>query len=258
MPRGSTHPASLAGKRILVTGAGTGIGAAIAQALGASGAHVAVHYRRSRKEAGEVVRRIVEGGGKAELFQADLTKRASREGLVPAVVRRLGGLDALVNNAGWVVDYKDFRQLRDKAWDQTFELNAKAAFFLAQAAWPHLEKAGGGRIVNISTAAVRYSGGASSVHYVASKAALEAVTLSLAKIGAPVNILVNAIRCGVIATDMHARIAGYDRAKFVKRAKQVPLGRAGQPEEVAGLVSYLVGATGAFVTGQIIAISGGD
>lgn len=258
MPATTAFP-GLAGKRVLVTGASSGIGAAIARLLGEQGACVAVHYRQGEEGARRVARAIAKAGGRAEPIKADLGNARARSRLVPAAVRALGGLDILVNNAGWAVGYEDFRTLPEDSWHRTFAVNAAAPFVLSRLAWGHLEKAAdGGRIINISSAAVRYGGSPSNVHYVASKAALEGLTVSLAKHGAPAGIRVNAIRCGVTDTPMPTRLPGYDRRKFLKRARMVPLGRAGQPEEIAAMAAFLASAAGSFITGQIIAVAGGD
>jgi len=249
----------LAGRRALVTGASTGIGLAIAGALAAAGARVGLHHRRPASAMTEVLAKLPAAAGSPPLaLQGDLTDPSVPARLVADFVAQAGGLDILVNNAGGVYGYTDFRQLAAADWDATFALNVTAPMLLARAAWPQLQAAGGGRIVNISTAAVGYAGSARSLHYVAAKAALEATTRTLAKEGAADGILVNAVRCGVIATDMHKRIDGYDEARWRERLKLVPLGRAGEPEEVANLVLLLAGPGGGFITGQIVGVTGGE
>jgi len=251
------HP-GLAGRRALVTGASTGIGLAIAWALVAAGACVGLHHRRPATEMTAVLDELRAGGGAVHPLQGDLTDPAVPARLVADFVALAGGLDLLVNNAGGVYGYTDFRDLSEADWNATFALNVTAPMLLTRSAWPHLQATGSGRVVNISTAAVGYAGSARSVHYVAAKAALEATTRTLAKAGAADGILVNAVRCGVIATDMHARIDGYDTARWQERLKLVPLGRAGTPEEVAEMVLFLLGPHGAFVTGQIVGVTGGE
>ena len=250
--------APLSGRRALVTGAGTGLGAAIAVALAAAGASVGIACRSSAAGANAVVERIRAAGGTAHLLLADLLDPASRDALVDSFVAAAGGIEILVNNAGGTDGYVDFRELGEESWDRTMDLNAKAPLWLSRAAWPHMERAGGGRIINIGTAAVRYGGNAKGAHYVASKAALEGLTTTLARAGLSSNILVNAIRCGMFDTEMYRHIEGYTEEQYRRRQSQIPLGRAGRPEEVAAMVVLLAGEGGGFITGQIITVAGGD
>jgi 3-oxoacyl-[acyl-carrier protein] reductase len=164
-------------------------------------------------------------------------------------------LDGLVNNAGAVIGAVPFTELDESAWGQTFLLNAESPFFLAQAAFKHMQKAGEGRIVNISSVGVKFGGSPRTLHYSAAKAALEAVTLSLAKAGAAHHILVNAIRPGVIATSFHTVKS---KQEWDARVQLIPLKRAGSPLDVARMVLYLLSSGGDFITGQVFAVSGGE
>lgn len=248
----------LEGLRVLVTGASSGIGLGIARKFAFGGAVVGLHHRRPQTDLRSDLSALKECDGKVIPLQADLLVASERDKLVERFVAAAGGIDALVNNAGAVKDYRHFRELPAAAWDETMAINATAPFALSQAAWPHFESNGSGRIINISSAAVGYGGGPNGVHYVAAKAALEGVSKALSKAGAAQNILVNTVRCGVIETPMHARIEGYDAAKYADRVTRIPVGRAGLPDEVADLVAFLVSAKGAFITGETISISGGD
>lgn len=247
---------SLKGRRALVTGAATGIGAAICRLLADQGATVGLHYHSSEDAARALATET--GDGRVIPLHADLCDPASRDSLVPHFVEAVGGIDILVNNAGGLAEFAPFTEVSQTGWEQTMALNAGAPFFLAGAVWPHLTAQRFGRIVNISSAAVRYGGSAAGVHYVAAKAALEAITTALAKEGARHNVLVNTVRCGLIASGMHRRVPNYSDERFVERAGMVPLGRAGQPAEVAALVAMLCADEGAFITGQCIAVAGGD
>ena len=245
----------LAGRRVLVTGASAGIGAATARLLGERGAVVGVHFNNGAVAAEGIARDIADGGGRAELLRADLLDESASGRLVAEAVARLGGLDALVNNAGGPMRRLELLEMNRAAWRDTFTLNAEAPFFLARDAFAHLQAHGGGRIVNVSSIGVKYGGSASTLHYAAAKAALENLTLGLARAGAPYRVLVNAVRPGVIATRAHDEVPADVRAA---RIGKIPLGRAGQPREVAEMIAFLLSAGGDFITGQILAVSGGD
>lgn len=249
----------LEGRRALVTGASSGIGLAIATALAAAGATVGLHHRRPAAELATTLAKMRQAARAPVIpVPGDLTDPAVQDQLVDDFTAEAGGLDILVNNAGGLYGYRDFRDLDRADWEQTFALNVTAPAMLARAAWPHLLAAGGGRIVNISTAAVGYGGSGRSLHYGASKAALEAVSRTLAKEGAGDGILVNTVRCGVIDTEMHSRVDGYDPARWRRRLELIPLGRPGRAEEVARMVLHLLGPGGDFITGQTISVSGGE
>jgi len=245
----------VAGKRILVTGASSGIGAATAELLAAEGAAVGVHYHRKKAEAQKLIEKIRAAGGLAEGFEADLLNREARARLVPEAIERLGGLDGLVNNAGAVIGAVPFTELDESAWDQTFLLNVESPFFLAQAAFSHMQKTGGGKIVNISSIGVKFGGSPRALHYSAAKAALEAVTLSLAKAGAAHRVLVNAIRPGVIESSFHTVKS---RQEWEARVAQIPLKRPGTPLDVARMILFLLSPAGDFITSQIFTVSGGE
>lgn len=243
------------GKRILVTGASSGIGAATAELLAAEGAVVGVHYHRKKAAAQKLIEKIRAAGGRAEGFEADLLNRGARARLVPEAIGRLGGLDGLVNNAGAVIGAVPFLELDETAWSQTFLLNVESPFFLAQAAFAHMQKAGGGRIVNISSVGVKFGGSPHTLHYSAAKAALEGVTLGLAKAGAAHRVLVNVIRPGVIETPFHTIKS---RQEWEARVAQIPLKCPGTPLDIARMVLFLLSPAGDFITGQILAVSGGE
>lgn len=249
---------SLKGKRALVTGASTGIGAAIAEHLARYGALVGVHYRNSREEAQAVVERVRHLSGWGELFQGDLLDAEVQQSLVDKFVTECGGIDILINNAGANYAYTHFSELDGKAWDNTFTLNVKAPFYLSGRAFQHMKESGGGRIVNISSVNVKYGGSAYNLHYGASKAALDNLTIGFAREGAKFNILVNSIRCGVIETLIHKKVKGYTKKHFQRRVNMVPLKRAGKPIDIARMALFLASEAGNFITGEIFTVAGGD
>src|SRR2546426_2595757 len=201
--RTTADAGQIGGKRILVTGASSGIGAATADLLSSEGATVGVDYYRKKAEAQKLIEKIRAAGGRAEGFEADLLSRDARSRLVPEAIERLGGLDGLVNNAGVVIGPAPFLELDEAAWSQTFLLNVESPFFLSKEAFRHMQEAGGGKIVNISSVGVKYGGSPHTLHYSAAQAALEGGPLGLGKAGAPPPGIVHALPPGGIQTPFH-------------------------------------------------------
>lgn len=243
------------GKRILVTGASSGIGACIADLFGSYGAVVGVHYRSNKKGALDVVSNINKQGGKAEAFQGDLLLASVRGNLIKSFIDVFGGIDVLVNNAGGVYGSKHFLELDEKSWDDTFALDAKAPFFLAKDAFSIMKEQGGGKIINISSISAKYGGSPQTLHYGAAKAALDSLTVGLARAGAQYNILVNSIRGGFVDTPFHKKIG---RSDLEDRIQLILLKRAGQPIDVARMVIFLASSAGDYITGEIFTVAGGD
>jgi 3-oxoacyl-[acyl-carrier protein] reductase len=249
---------NLQNKKILVTGASSGIGASIAETLAGAGATVGIHYNKNKTVADQLLAKLKNNKGKAFLVHGDLLKKHFQSILVDNFINKAGGLDVLVNNAGAVFDYKNPLELPDVSLDRTFSLNFKAPYYLSARAFEHMKRNGGGKIINISTVAVKYGGSLKGLHYVASKAALESLTRGFSREGARYNILVNSIRCGLIETDMRKKIKGYSEKRFKERIKMIPLGHPGKASDVADMVLFLCSDSGNFITGDTLTVAGGD
>lgn len=250
----STAQLDLSGRRVLITGSSGGIGAATAQLAAARGASVALHCRTRCDDARRHVEALRKAGTTAVLFEGDLTDRVFRSNLVRSAIDALGGLDGLVNNAGGA-DSCAILDLTEEALEAAFSLNVHAPLLLARDALAHMRDHGGGRIVNISSIGVKYGGSGTTLHYSAAKAALELATVGLAKAGAPYQVLVNTVRPGVLRTAAFARTSSED---FAKRVGLIPVKRPGEPGEIAEMIAFLLSPAAAFITGQTLAVSGGD
>jgi 3-oxoacyl-[acyl-carrier protein] reductase len=246
---------ALQGKRVLITGSGSGIGACMAELFADYGGVIGVHYHRSEEGARKVIAGIRKRGGSAFPVRADLMDPDACQDLVPRFVEMVGGIEVLVNNAGAVHGHLHFLEMDRESWESTIALDLTAPFFLARAAFGYMKEHGGGRIVSISSIAAKYGGSAETIHYGAAKAGLEAVTRTLARAGARYGILVNAIQPGVIDTDFHRKIG---RGSLKERVKHIPLGRAGTPLDVARLCLFLASEGGDYITGQVYGVTGGD
>jgi 3-oxoacyl-[acyl-carrier protein] reductase len=243
-------------KRVaLVTGASRGIGRSVAEALAEAGYAVAVNFATRRQDAEAVVAAIRERGGVAVAIAADVSQRAAVEAMFSAVDAQLGRLDALVNNAGIGRRVDRLTDIDDDTWRRTLAVNLDGAFFCMRAAIPRMKAAGGGRIVNVSSGAAK-TGGAIGAHYAASKAGLLALTAKAARELARDRIAVNAVLPSVIETDMMEALAPDAAARERLRA-QFPIGRFGQPAEVAAVVRFLVADAPDYLTGECINLRGG-
>ncbi|MBI3947087.1 MAG: SDR family oxidoreductase [Armatimonadetes bacterium] len=242
------------GKRVLVTGASTGIGAATAKVFGAAGAIVGVHYHRSEAAARQVAADIQAKGARAILLRGDLMQEAACSDTVNGFAEEAGGLDVLVNNAGGLLLRKPVLEYDTQAFNDTFLLNVTSAFLCSRAAIPHLQKAGGGSILFLSSIATRF-GPPGVAPYAAAKAALNGFAMSLAREQAPDNIRVNAVAPGVIDTPFHAATPP-ERMAALK--EMILMKRVGQPEEVAEVILFLASDMARYITGECIDINGGQ
>ena len=237
-------------KVVLVTGAGRGLGAATAERLAQDGWDVVVNYRATA-EGAESVRTTVEAmGQRALVVKADVTRWDEVQAMVAQTLEELGSLDAVVNNAG-IYRRATLDQVEPEDWHETLDVNLTGTYYVLKAAMPHLPS--GGRVVNFASI-LGAMGSKHGAHYAATKGGVIALTKSLAKEWAPRGILVNCVAPGAIETDMIGRDSPEERAA---RNKQIPLGRVGQPHEIAGVVSFLLGPDSSYVTGHVVHVNGG-
>jgi 3-oxoacyl-[acyl-carrier protein] reductase len=239
-------------KVALVTGAGRGIGRAVALRLARDGFDVGINYHRGREGAEEVRRTIEVLGRRAVMVRADVASRGEAEAMAHRVVEELGGINVLVNNAG-IYHRTTVGELDLEAWSRTLAVNLSGAFHCSMAVLPAMRKAGGGRMVNVSSQ-LALRGTDHGPDYAASKAGLLGLTKSLALELAPLNITVNAVAPGTIETDI---IAHYTEADRAERRRTIPLGRIGTPEEVADAVAFLASEDSRYITGATLLVTGG-
>lgn len=243
---------TLVGKVALVTGGSRGIGRAIALKLAENGADIAINYAGNTAAAEEVKAAIEQMGRKALLIQCSVADTDGVQAMVNQVVKELGRLDILVNNAGITRDGLLMR-MKEADWDDVMNTNLKGVYNCSKAVMRTMMKQKSGRIVNMASV-VGEMGNAGQANYAAAKAGVIGFTKSLAKEVASRGITVNAIAPGFIATDMTSVLSDDQKAEM---ARTIPLGRAGQPEDVANAVLFLASEGAAYITGQVLNVDGG-
>lgn len=248
----------LRGKRILITGASTGIGAAAARAFGVSGALVGVHYNASRDKAEAVARDVESAGGKAVLIGGDVTEDGAAARIVAEAAKGLGGLDILINNAGGLVKRVPISDYDDAFMDSVIDLNIRqVAHFMREGTKLLIAHGSGGSIINVSSVAARIGGGPGSVFYAASKGFIATATRGWARELVKHKIRVNAVSPGVIMTPFHERYSTPEQ--LVAMQAGIPMDRLGTADECVGAFLYLASESlGSFVTGQNIEVNGGQ
>ena len=245
-------------KVIIVTGGGRGIGAATARLAARRGYAVALNYEKNREVAEALARKIIQSGGKAIAVQANVASETEVVGMFEAVDRSLGRVSALVNNAGIVDRGTRVEQMSAARIARMFAINVTGSFLCAREAVKRMSTrngGGGGAIVNVSSIASRLGGAGEYVDYAASKGAIDSFTIGLAKEVGPEGIRVNAVRPGIIRTEIH--MASGDPARVERIGPSAPLQRPGEAEEVAQAIVWLLSDEASYMTGALVDVTGG-
>lgn len=246
----------LRGKAVLVTGASTGIGAAVAIAFAQVGARVGVHYNASQEAAEAVAGEIRKVGGNAFLVRGDFSNSAEVRRTVAETIDHFGGLDGLINNAGGMVARQNWADATDDHYDAVMNLNARSVVAASQAAIPQLLKSRG-FIINTTSIAARHGGGGGAGMYASSKAFVSNVTRGMAKEFATRGLRVNAVAPGIALTPFHERYS--TEAQLAAMVATIPMGRASSSEECVGAYLFLASnALAGYITGQVIEVNGGQ
>jgi 2-hydroxycyclohexanecarboxyl-CoA dehydrogenase len=247
----------LKGKTAIVTGGGGGIGGATCRRFAEEGAQVAV-FDMNMEAAQKVADGILAAGGKAQAFACNITDRAQVDAAVAAAEAQLGPIDILVNNAGWDI-FKPFTKTVPAEWEKLIAINLTGALHMHHAVLPGMVARGGGRIVNIASDAAR-GGSSGEAVYAACKGGLVALSKTLAREHARHNITVNVVCPGPTDTALltgFAEGAGNPEKLMDAFKRAIPLGRIGQPDDLAGAIVFLSSVDAAFITGQVLSVSGG-
>lgn len=250
MPQSAVKP--LEGRIAVVTGGSRGIGKAIALELAKRGASVVVNYHSSAKAADEVVSQIKQNGGNALVAQADISNYEQAQNLIKTTIDKFEKIDILINNAGITRDTL-IMMMSEEDWDAVLDTNLKGTFNCSKAAVRQMMRKRYGRVINITSVSGQI-GNAGQTNYSASKAGQIGFTKALAREVSGRNITVNAVAAGFVETDIWKGVPEDAKDEFLKL---IPLGRKGEPEEIAYAVAFLASDEAAYITGQILAVDGG-
>ncbi len=245
-------------RTILITGAGRGIGREAAILAGKHGWSVGVNFAGNAEAAARTVADVVAAGGRAIAIQGDVAVEADVVAMFDAVEKAFGRLDGFVNNAGIVAPGMKLAEMTAARMKRVFEVNVLGAYLCAREAARRMSTSRGGKggaIVNISSAAARMGSPGEYVDYAGSKGAIDTMTIGLSKELAPEGIRVNAVRPGVIETEIHA--SGGEPGRAARVGVTTPMGRAGRPEEIAEAIVWLLGDESSYVAGALLDVSGG-
>ena len=239
----------------LVTGASTGIGAAVAAILAERGSWVAVHYRANEAAAHKVVEQIRAAGGRAFAIQADLAQSQSAGTLIDSILNRTDRVDVVVNNAGSMIERHKLLEITDEFWQEVMETNLGSVLRVTRAVAPSMMERRSGAIINVASVAARNGGSIGIIPYASAKAAVLCMTKGLAKELIPYGIRVNAINPGVIDTPFHERFTPPEQME--KLVSGIPQGRAGKASEIASVIAFLASEESSHMVGETLEVNGG-
>lgn len=239
-------------RTVLISGITSGIGNAVALKFAAEGWDIIGHYNSSKDKASILKKQLQTFGSECCMLRGDLKVKQDVIRLSSEIED--SKIDSLINNAGTYTVSRHFSELSIDDLTNTFMVNAFAPIILTTKAFVRMKENGFGRIVNISSIAAKYGGSTYSLHYGASKMALESLTKTLAREGAPYNVLVNTVRPGIIDTDFHKKFP----KDIKKRVELIPMKKMGEPDDVAEMVYYLGSEKNNYITGEIMTIAGGE
>jgi 3-oxoacyl-[acyl-carrier protein] reductase len=246
---------NFSGKVVFITGASGGIGSQITRDFAKHGAHVVIHDFGMQKAALALQAEVEQSGIQSLLVEGDLTCPETVQKIVAQIEEKFDRIDVLVNNAGASPNKMPLRELSAEAWDKVININLRSVFLVTQSALPLLKKSENGRIINISSTAARNGGAVGGAAYSAAKGAVISLTKNFAKDFSADGIQVNAVAPGLIDTAFYGDINVAD--KYAERIKTIPLGRVGQPSDIAGPVLFLASSLANYITGEVIEVSGG-
>lgn len=243
----------LAGKTVIITGGSRGIGRAISASLAGAGANVVINYASNAVAAEEIRTAIVNQGGSAITWRADVTSPDEMVNMAAAVRERFGAIDVLINNAG-VFPIRLFSEMSLEDWRKVIDIDLTGTFLATKAVYDHMKKQGSGKIINMASVAGRV-GGVGFVHYAAAKAGVIGFTKALAREAGPLGIQVNAVAPGIVETDTAK--ATFPKFALQDYVRNVPLGRLGREEDALGIIAFLCSKESDYITGQVFAVDGG-